>query len=94
MRCKELNPKCAQSTSACSSTGSTISAREANVSPENSFALPRIIGLDRPGAVQFSRQGANTFHEGWLVPVSAAKIAHRLSQSRAGGNGWITENER
>lgn len=49
--------------------------------------------MDCPGAVQFRQQKSDASHEESLVPVSDSDIAHRLSQGRTGGNGWIAENE-
>lgn len=68
-------------------------ASEAGISPNNPFALLGAIGLDCPGAVQFCPQGTTAFREERLVPVSDLEIARRLSRGRAGGHGWIAENE-
>ena len=54
-------------------------AAEANISYNNPFALLGIIGLDCPGAVQFSRQSEKAPREERLVPVNESDIAHRLS---------------
>ena len=68
-------------------------AAEANVSPNNPFALLEIIGLDCPGAVQFCQQESISFRKEQLIPMSESDIALRLAQGRAGERGWIAENE-
>ena len=69
-------------------------ASDAGISPNNPFALLRVIGLDCPGAVQFCQQESNASREERLIPLSESEIARRLSQGRAGGHRWTTENER
>ena len=68
-------------------------AAEANISYNNPFALLGIIGLDCPGAVQFSRQSEKAPREERLVPVNESDIAYRLSQLRNNNSGWIATNE-
>lgn len=68
-------------------------AANAEVSPNNPFALLSVIGLDCPGAVQFCPSGKNAAREGKLVPIDNAEIARRLSAGREEGSGWLANNE-
>ena len=68
-------------------------AAEANISYNNPFALLGVIGLDCPGAVQFSRQSEKAPREERLIPVNESDIAYRLSQLRNNNSGWIATNE-
>lgn len=68
-------------------------AANAEVSPNNPFALLSVIGLDCPGAVQFCPPGGNAAREEKLVPIDSAEIARRLSAGREEGSGWLANNE-
>lgn len=69
-------------------------SRSSGVSPTNPFTLLSVIGRDCPGAVQFCAQGSRVSRESSLVPITEEQIAARLSEGRAGGRGWLAENER
>lgn len=69
-------------------------SRSTGVSPSNPFALLAVIGRDCPGAVQFCAPGSYPSRGSNLVPITEAQIAERLSEGRAGGRGWLAENER
>lgn len=68
-------------------------ALDAEVSPNNPFALLSVIGLDCPGAVQFRPHGIDALREEKLVLVTDTEIAYRLHRGRAGGFGWTLDNE-
>lgn len=68
-------------------------ATEAGISPNNPFDLLGVIGLDCPGAVQFSQPGYDAEREERLVAVSEEEIADRLSKGRQGNTGWVAKNE-
>ena len=68
-------------------------AADADISPNNPFALLGVIGLDCPGAVQFVPQGSDAYRDERLVAVSDAEIARRLATGRQDGAGWIASNE-
>ena len=68
-------------------------AANAEVSPNNPFALLSVIGLDCPGAVQFCSPDENAAQEEKLVPIDNADIARRLSAGREEGSGWLANNE-
>lgn len=61
-------------------------AADADISPNNPFALLGVIGLDCPGAVQFVPQGSDACRDERLVAVSGAEIARRLATSASSSN--------
>lgn len=61
-------------------------AADAGISPNNPFALPGVIGLDCPGAVQFVPQDSDAYRDERLVAVSGAEIARRLAMGRQQGS--------
>ncbi len=68
-------------------------AADADISPNNPFALLGIIGLDCPGAVQFCPPDTDILREERLVPIDDGGIARRLKAGRKEGSGWIAESE-
>lgn len=68
-------------------------AADAGISPNSPFALLGVIGLDCPGAVQFSPPDTDILREEQLIPIDDREIARRLKAGRKEGSGWIAENE-
>lgn len=53
-------------------------AADAGISPNNPFALPGVIGLDCPGAVQFVPQDSDAYRD--LLALYAEEIPGKLAQ--------------
>ena len=68
-------------------------AADTGISPNNPFALLRVIGLDCPGAVQFFPPDTDVLREERLIPIDDGEIARRLKAGRKESPGWIAENE-